>query len=396
MFFNHRVPIWIRRTYYYDSIGGLLYGVFYGLTLYFILVIARKTGANDAQMAFLTSAPFICSLFSFYWAHLSETRKKMSFLVLVRSIGRAVFLLSLLAPKGWLYALMVLLFWLFEYMGFPAYIGIVREVYPERYRGRALGYVRVEMASVAILAAYAGGHLLDEIGYRYVFPLGALFGLTSLYFFKRIKVESDNRITNKRPFSLKNLVMVFKNDRGFFRYSLIFFLFGFGNLLASPLYPIFLVDELNVSSSLVGKLGALYSLVWMMFYFIWGECIDRHGSLRTLIIIIFMVAFIPLSYGLAQNIWPIVVATLISGAVWAGTELCRISYITSVSSEATVQTYWGIDYTLMGIRGIIAPFLGVKLMGLIGIRQVFALSSLVIFISFLLMKHYKRTLQSDK
>lgn len=63
MFFNRRIPLFIRESYYYDSATAIIWGLFWGTSVAFFPVIARKMGASNLQMAFLSMAPFIDSLF---------------------------------------------------------------------------------------------------------------------------------------------------------------------------------------------------------------------------------------------------------------------------------------------------------------------------------------------
>ncbi|GAG56884.1 unnamed protein product [marine sediment metagenome] len=85
------------------------------------------------------------------------------------------------------------------------------------------------------------------------------------------------------------------------------------------------------------------------------------------------------------------IATVFSGATSGGVELARLNYITRAAREEEIGSYWGIDYSLMGIRGIIAPFVGIALMYLIGIKYAFFLAFVMIFISFLLMGRVRRS-----
>jgi len=55
MFLDHRLPSWIRfNYYYYDSLGALFYGAFYGLVISFFPFIAKRIGAGDFLLALLT------------------------------------------------------------------------------------------------------------------------------------------------------------------------------------------------------------------------------------------------------------------------------------------------------------------------------------------------------
>ena len=393
MFFNGRVPSYLRVTYYYDSFGGLLYGLFFGLTIYFFAIVARTIGATNTQIAILSMAPFVAALFTFHWSRHSSRRKKMPFLVKVIGIARALLFLMSFAVNPWLFVILVLLYWFFEMAGSPAYTGIMKDIYPTEHRGKAMGYVRVEMSLAAVLAAYIGGHLLN-IGpqsYRWVFPLGAVFGLLSLASFRKIEVKSDNQVkANHECFSFPKATHIFREDKRFFHYQLIFFISGFGWLLTMPLYPIFVVDVLHLSKATLGQVGALFSLCWLISFFFWGGYIDKKGPLRARYLTIFLLSFVPFFYFLA-NRFPgagpglIFVAAAFSGLAWGGAELSRFNYIISIAAQDKIQSYWGIDFTLMGVRGVFAPFVGIGLKELLGMGGAFMVAFLLIFTGFVLM-----------
>ena len=331
MFFNRRIPLFIRESYYYDSKAAILWGIFWGLSLAFFPVIARKIGASSFQIALLTSAPFLGSLFTLYWSRLSNKRSKMKFFLRVKILARAAIFLMVLAINPWIFIAVVFLNALFEQAGSPAYTGIMKEIYPDSLRARAMGYVASEHALSAIFACYIGGFLLDRMSYRYIFPLAALIGIYSLAHFRKIKTQTKNKTRNSKPqgFLPSEAINVFRKDRSFFYYSLIFFIFGFGCLLAMPLF-----------------------------------------------------------YAISFNLWFIILASSISGFI-IGSELVRISYIAKITKDEDVQIYQGIDFSLMGIRGATAPFLGVGLMNLVGIRIALLISFMVTLAAFFLMQWFR-------
>jgi len=392
MFFNRRIPLFIRESYCYDSNTAVLWGIFWGLSLAFFPVTARKIGATSSQMAFLSAAPFLGALFTLYWSRLSNRMNKMRFFILIKILARAVLFLMFFAINPWVFIVVVFLNAFFEQAGSPAYTGIMKEIYPDSLRGRAMGYVRGEQAISAILACYIGGVLLDRVSYRYIFPLAAIIGLLSLSYFARIKVKSEvnkvKRAERKRVIVPYEMAEIFRGDRRFFYYSLIFFTSGFSNLLAMPLYPIFLVDILHASNTLVGKLSSISSFFWIISYLFWGRYVDKKGPIQALSVSFLLTSFVPLLYAVASNLWFIVLASIITGFNVGSVELARIDYITRISKSENVQTYWGVDYTLMGIRGITAPFIGVGLMSILGIREALLISFLMKLASFILMRWF--------
>jgi len=388
LFFNRRIPSFMREAYYYDSLGIISFAFFVGLSASFFPIIARKLGASSFQMALISSAPFMGALFTLYWARLSSNAvSQMGFFMKVKLLARAVILFAFLAINPWIFILLVFLNSLLEQAGSPAYIRIIKEIYSDDYRGRAMGYVRMEMAIAAVFTSYMGGFLLDHFSYRYIFPLGAIFGILSLTYFGKIKVQKNNAKQKRRKRGIlpKEILEVFKKDRPFALFQIIFFIRGFANLMVMPLFPIFLVDYLGISNTSMGKLVSLSSIFLIFSYLFWGHYIDKKGSCRSLTLSFFLASFIPLCYFFASTIWHIVPASIISGFTLGTGEIARVHFITNRTKSKDIHTYQGIDFTLMGLRGIIAPFLGVALMHWIDIRSVFIISFCLIAISSLIM-----------
>ncbi len=391
MFFNRRIPSLMREAYYYESLGIIALAFFSGLSASFFPITARKLGASSFQMGLLTSAPFIGALFTLYWARLSHNAvSQMDLYVKIKLVSKAVILFAFLAVNPWSFILLVALNSLLEQAGSPAYVMIMKEIYSDDYRGRVMGYVRMEWALVAVFTAYLGGFLLDHFSYRYVFPVGAVFGIISVIYFGRIKVQKNNVKEKKKRRGIlpREILEVFKKDKAFALFITIFFVQGFANLMVMPLFPIFLVDYLGISNTSMGKLVSLSSVFLVFSYLFWGHYIDKKGACRCLTLNLLVRSFTPVCYIFASTIWHVVPASIISGFTMGAQELSRVHFITHRAKSKDIPTYQGIDFTLMGLRGVFAPFLGVGLMYLIGMKSVFIISfcltifsSLVMFLS---------------
>ncbi len=100
MFFNRRIPFFMRESYYYDSLGTITFAFFAGLSASFFPIIARRLGVNSFQMALISCAPFLGALFTLYWARLSDTAvSQMGFYVKVKLLARGVILLYQLCEE---------------------------------------------------------------------------------------------------------------------------------------------------------------------------------------------------------------------------------------------------------------------------------------------------------
>ena len=75
------------------------------------------------------------------------------------------------------FTLIVVAHWLIVSLPLPGYVEIMRRIYPDAYRGRAMAYVRVGYTACMTLMTPLFGWLLDVWNYRYLFPIVAVFGI---------------------------------------------------------------------------------------------------------------------------------------------------------------------------------------------------------------------------
>jgi len=107
--------------------------------------------------------------------------------------------------------------------------------------------------------------------------------------------------------------------------------------------------------------------------------IDKKPTLIILIVVFFLNALVPFCYFWASSLSLIFLSAVFNGLAAGGLELGRINYIMKLAGKRRSHDYWAVDSTLMGIRGCIFPFVGVKLMQIWGIKPVFLLSFITMF-----------------
>ncbi len=389
MLFGRRFPFYTKLVYHYDSQAGLLFGIYQGAVLSFLAVVARKIGASDFQIALITSALFWGTLFSIFWAHLSSTRRKMPFLFWPVFIARLLMLLMFLATNSFFYCFLVLLSYILEGVGTPAYGGIMKEVYPEGKRTEAMGYVRMFVYGAMMVSTLLFGFFLDHFGkdsYRFLFPLGSLFGVGAILSFRRIKIRRE-KISPKRKFQPLTLsVDPFKKKR-FLLLELSIFLAGFGALLSMPVYVILLVDYLKLSNFTIGTLTFVFSFFTLLGYYFCGSYVGKKllSALGTSSV---LVSFVFLFYTF-KSLPLLFLATALNGIAISAWDLSSYNYIMGIAEKKEVQNFIGMHFTLMGVRGIIGPFVGVKLLQVMGMSNTFLVSFTLAIAGFLVLLKLK-------
>lgn len=366
MIFSRSVPPKARHTYKCDAWAGMLFGVYSGWIFPFYLIIAKdRLHSSSFLISMMAAAPFVGNLLALLWANAMEGRAKKPFVVWSGVVARGCMLLLVFATTPLAFAAVVTVSQILATVAAPAYAVVMKDVYSDDHRGRIMGYVRVLMAFGMVVTTAIIGPLLAHASYRIIFPLGAIFGVASSLSFNRIRTQGPSREerSNKLPVHrfLLSSFGLFKENRQFRWFSLAVFTGGFGNLLLLPIVPVYQVDRLHITTSQAAVLTNIFSCVWMVSYLYWGRYVDRRCPLQATLVNSSILLLYPLVFLLSTNVWMLIPAFIVSGLTASGTELAYFNTVMEFSDERRLSQFQAIFTWLLGIRGTIAPFVGVVL-----------------------------------
>nr|WP_255603231.1 MFS transporter [Oscillochloris sp. ZM17-4] len=153
-----------------------------------------------------------------------------------------------------------------------------------------------------------------------------------------------------------------------------------------PLFAIVQVDRLQLSYTTIGYLSLLQSLFWLLGNIFWGRLIDRRGGAWVLRANVAIAVIMPLSYIWAANAWMLVPAFIAQGIISAGIDLGIISTGIELADPEQVAEYSALQATIIGVRGILGPFIGAALVGAgLSNRLVFALGAGLIAVAWVVL-----------
>ena len=89
------------------------------------------------------------------------------------------------------FVLIVVAHWLIVSLSITGYVEVMRAIYPDALRGRAMAYVRVGFTACATVMTPLFGQLLDAWSYQMLFPFAALFGVLSGVTFGQVTYEEE-------------------------------------------------------------------------------------------------------------------------------------------------------------------------------------------------------------
>jgi MFS family permease len=323
-------------------------------------------------------------------------RRTIGFAVTCWLIARGIFIFTFLVTKASWLLVLTGIFWLLESFPSPAYARIAQKIYPARNRGQIMALVRIGMAFVVILTVPLAGWLLDRVGYQVLFPIASLMGLLSTWRFARLQVN-EGPLPPRQTKSLLVMWRVAGQDRRFVFYLLAFVVYGLGALLGFALYPAVQVDQLGLSYGEIGFLGLTQSICWLLGYIYWGRQIDRRGSLWVMRTSFALYSIVPFSYIWATNGWLLLPAFIAQGLVSAGVDLGIVNASIALAPADRVEEYSAVQSTVIGLRGMAGPIIGLFLLRLgLTDRVIFAIGGGLILVAALMLSWLIMLKPSDR
>jgi len=346
--------------------------------------MARQLGATVWQIALLTSIPLLGHTLSLFWASRQvHFASPVAYVTFATAATRVLFLgMAWVSGPAAFVACACLAQFLIPVHS-PAYTEVMRQIYPESIRGKAMGSVRMVSSFSTMLAASLGGKLLDLIGFRVVFPIAAIAGVAASWVFSQIRYPMKAASDESLPMSQLNpwdLPKLLKADPVLKRFETGFFLYGFGNLMAIPLIPLLLVDRFQANNFFVGQLAFVSAATRLGFLYFWGHRIDRRGAVRVICEVLFLMALPLFCYGIAHDRWLLFAASAISGCAFAGLDLAVIGAMIALARKHPPSAMMAIHQTLLGFRGVTAPLVGTLLLKVMDLQIVFLLDAALILV----------------
>jgi MFS family permease len=357
----------VRRNMRVEIFSAVLFGVFMAALL-FIPAVLTKQGGSPALISVYLSLSYLGHIFNVVGLLFLRKVSAKTFAVACWTLGRFAFvLLAFATGSGMLLALATAL-WLLEILPNPAYTRILQSVYPLANRGRIMALVRFGMAFTILLATPLVGWGLDQLGYHVVFPLAGLVGVASALVFIKMHVVNDrpdSASIQSSPFAAFKAV---SGNRRFLIYLVGVVLFGLAGLSVNPLYPDVQINRLGLSYTDLGLLGLAQSVSWLLGYIVWGRMVDRVGALRCTALTFAIQAIAPFTYAFATTGWMLLPAFIGIGLVSAGADIGLVNSCIELADPERTGEYAAAQSTVIGVRGFVAPFLGVGLLA-IGLPQ---------------------------
>jgi len=353
-----------------------------------------KTGFADAApaaqlnlaVAVVTGAPALANVASLTFANLAHGRHKSRWVAALMALtALAALLIALARVSGpglvWLTLWMVIarLCWCGV---ITLRAAIWRANFPRHVRATITGQIAVTYSVLMALTAAGIGVAMEfnDQAWRALFPLTALTGLAAAWRYRRFTVRGHGRLLRQEAaegrdgrMRLADAIDVLRRDRWYRRYMATMFLFGSGNLMVIALLVVILTEQLGVArldQVLITTTVPLVAVAALTPF--WARRLDRmhvldYRAVHSWMFVLAMALFAP--GAIFGQVWLFWLGALVMGSAFAGGKLGWNLGHNDFSSDGRSTLYMAIHVTLTGIRGLLAPLVGVLMYQWLESRQ---------------------------
>ena len=370
-----------RREVVPWALLGLTLGLVEGATAA-VLIKAHFAGAATPSMVnlavgFVSGAPAMSNVVSFVWANLAHGRERVRLMVALQAAFALVVGLIAVTSRGaggLLFTVVSIVCARMLWAGILTVRAAVWTVnYPRNVLARITGRIVIISSLTVAASAWLIGWALeaDAVDPRWLYGTGALAGLAAAWLYRQTRVRREFRLLSEEaasgprgePFSLRMLKRILEEDPAFRRYMFWMGIFGGGNLMLTAQLVVIFSEHLRLPSDVQIALLSVVPLLAMPVFMPWwartfdGSHIIVYRARQGWALVVAMaVTCVGTFTGWLPVLW---LGAILLGAAYAGANLGWHLGHNDFAPLGRSQHYMGVHVTLTGVRGAIAPPVGV-------------------------------------
>jgi hypothetical protein len=394
-----------RKNFQYVQIDAIAIGLT-SAAAPFLPVFLTRLGATNLQVGLLTAMPGVTGLFLaiFIGRFLQGQRNIVPWFsasrLLVVSCYAATGLAPFLVPEEYL-VVTILAIWAMATIPQTA-LTVCFSVVMNSVAGPAHRYDLMSRRwsilglTNAVTVAIAG-QVLELFGfpinYQVVFLGLSLGGLLSYAYSSRIKLEENEpppplpgRTLRQRAKEYFRLVSAYPS---FIQFSSRRFVYQFGILLATPLFPLYYVRVVEANDAWIGFFNTAQTACLLVGYFMWPRQSRLRGPRFVLLASTLGLAFFPALVAQTTSTGLIAIFAALAGIFQGGLDLVFFDELMKTVPIDYSATFVALAQSLTFLASILAPMVGTWLSDQVGLSTALMVSASVRLGGFFLFKTAK-------
>ena len=370
-----------RREFLSWGLIGLALGLVEGSTAAVLVKqhfagVAPRFAVNFA-VALVSGAPAFSNVLSFVWANVAHGRARVRLIVVLQALFALLVGCVSFASRGAGGLVLAVLSIIAARVLWAGILTVRAAIwtsnYPRNVLARITGrIVIVNSIAVATSAALVGWVLeARALDARWLYGAGACAGLLGAWLYRAMRVRREFRLlaaeaasgTQSEPFSLAMLTQILREDPAYREYMLWMGVFGAGSLMLTAQLVLVFSEQLHLSSAMQIGLLAVVPLITQPLFTPWwarlfdGSHVVRYRSRQGWALVLASAAMCAGVFsGSYTVLW---LGAVLLGVAQAGANLGWNLGHNDFASLGRAQHYMGVHVTLTGVRGGIAPPVGV-------------------------------------
>lgn len=332
----------------------------------------------NLAVALVTGAPALANVASLVFANLAHGKHKTRLVGSLMALCATATLMIAVAPVS-AAGLAWLTFWMITAR--VCWCGVItlraaiwRANFPRHVRATITGRIAVTYSIVIAATAAAIGVSMEiwDQAWRALFPVAGVLGLVAARRYRSFTVRGHGRLLRVEAGSqtggqvhLSDALAVLKSDVWYRRYMATMFLFGSGNLMVIALLVVILTEQLGAPRLIQVLITTTLPLIAVAILTpFWARRLDRvhildYRARHSWMFVGAIALFVP--GAIFGQLWLFWIGALVMGAAAAGGKLGWNLGHNDFASDGRSTLYMSIHVTLTGVRGLIAPLIGVGL-----------------------------------
>ena len=385
-----------KKIVYVILISTLFNAVLIGLGPLMDIIATKALGAADWQLTLLTMIWPVTNFVSIWWGKILESSENKSiFYWIVAFFGRLIFVLGVWVMTMNQFLVLLAVSFSFNSLFIPLYNNLFQKHFDSKVRGKIFGLTISLSTLIAILFSYLAGRILDndENNFRIIMVFAGISGFLGTAILSTFKPEVKAR-NHIEKFSFRRIFIsplsrtweTLKKNKDFRNFEINFTIYGFGFIMVLPSIPIYLIEHLEmtytssfIAKAIIAQIGLL--LLSPLFGKIHGKWHPHYFTAISFLTFSIFPLTLYVSTFTSANVAIILVfvAYFVYSFGMAGVNITwNISSIFFAGKEDS-SMYQSIHVSATGIRGLLAPLLGLFIYRYFGIKLVFLISFLFIF-----------------
>lgn len=395
--FHPRQQPWItRQSYSHELVTSLTFPIAMAMVEGGVIAVLAAKVFHVSELAFATilASPALANLTSVVWTRLSQGKRKVRFfngLQIALLVG--LLCIATLPTTGAGPQLLVLLIIIIRCLasGLPILrTSVWRMNYPTAVRAQITGKLIVIATATLTFSPLVIYAILDwdQRAFRIMYPAAALVAMIGVIAFSRVRLRGERALLRFEKESAKKnsadnssgninsedppkgFLGVLKQDRLFRQYMTWQFLLGMANLGCEAAVIRYVATETQGKPlEFVGSIILTTSIPWALATVtlpFWARYLDRvhitefRAKHTTLWILAIGSTWLVTASGI---FWLLIIPRVLQGIGRGGGLLAWNLGHNDFADSRMVRLYMGVHVTLTGVRGLIAPYLAILLMG---------------------------------